>query len=88
MQGDEKNTLDREKGGMIPRAVIDIFDELGKNEFVDGDDDDEQGNIDIEAGDDSCDDDDSATVISEVLEETQVFVSIYQIYNENVNDLL
>ena len=31
MQGDERNNLDPEKGGMIPRAVIQIFDELRKN---------------------------------------------------------
>ena len=81
--------LDPEKSGMIPRAVLQIFDELSKNTEMETHDEDAHDELDaIDSGDNSCDESDSETVISEVLEVTQVFVSIYQIYNENVNDLL
>jgi hypothetical protein len=62
--------------------VVQIFDELAKVRPA-GQDDDDMGAAD---SDDAASDTD--TQFAEVEQSTQVFVSIYQIYNENINDLL
>ena len=82
MQGDERDNLSWEKTGMIQRAVVQIFAELAKARPAG------QGDEDMDAADSDDAASDADTQLAEVEQSTQVFVSIYQIYNENINDLL
>jgi len=61
--------------------VVQIFDELAKVRPA-GQDDEDMGAADSDEASDTD------TQFGEVEQSTQVFVSIYQIYNENINDLL
>lgn len=61
--------------------MVQIFDELAKVRPA-GQDDEDMGAADSDEASDTD------TQFGEVEQSTQVFVSIYQIYNENINDLL
>ena len=69
---------ERDNFGVAQRAIIELFDSL-------------DGNADVNDGDvdmDNQESSDTDTVIDEVEMSNAVHVAVYQIYNENVNDLL
>ena len=89
MQGDAENPMNGDTAGMIQRAAKDIF--KGLEAPVEESDDEEMQSHgshiseDQIGYEDSIDDDIS---MEDIDLKTEVFVSIYQIYNETVNDLL
>ena len=76
---------------MAQRAVIEVFEALENGYDDDGkvEEEKESEEVSDQIMEDDLDDDfDTQTVISDIESSNQVFVSMYQIYNENVNDLL
>ena len=103
MYGDEKKRerlLESNDGlGVVQRSVLELFKELNEKQNSSGADQEEAKNagagengVDVkdEENDEDMeeDSDDTATLIGDIEAETSVFLSIYQIYMENVNDLL
>jgi hypothetical protein len=85
MMGDEKDPFHATKSGMIPRAINAIFSHSSAGEPSLGETAEEAKIEDMEG----CDSDETEnTDFSEIELADSVFLSVLQIYNENVSDLL
>lgn len=94
MQGDEKQPMSLEKAGIIQRASVQIFEMIKHSRETSTEDEtpdeEEEKKADNDHDDmDEADLSETDTMICEIDPESyQIFVSIYQIYNETINDLL
>ena len=92
----DSNQLNQDKAGIAQRAVMQLFNEMKHvNEDARGRDASPEGNevVGAEEGkaqenaDEDCDSD-VGTEIGDIEQSSSIYVSAYQIYNENINDLL
>lgn len=101
MYGDEtkrERLLENPDGlGVVQRSVLELFKELNDRQSPSGAVEESKidlGGTGVHMLGEECeeevdeDSDDTGTVIGDIEEDTSVFVAIYQIYMEHVNDLL